>query len=153
MSARITTVVAVAVLVLVGISAVSSGLHDAGDHAAVKNESFAPNAGIVELANSDQDDVAYDEARNVTVYNNSSVVNPDGNYSWVRANGTLDVESESYLASKSSANVSYGFAELSADQQQLSVLFAGGFDIARLLILLLTLAFVLMGVRILGGVS
>lgn len=153
MSARITTVVAVAVLILVGISAVSSGLHDAGDHSAVENESFTPSAGIVELANSDRDDVAYDERSNVTVTHNNSVVDPGGNYSWLRQNGTLDVESGSYLASKNDANVSYGFAELSANQQQLSVLFSGGFGIARLLILVLVLAFVLMGVRILGGVS
>jgi hypothetical protein len=117
--------VAVAIILIGGLSALSLGFEDsvggAGDHETVVNESFTVEHGQrIVLAESELEEVVYDRQRNVTVYNQSgAAVAPDGNWSWTRENGTLVVESGApALADASTAEITYGYREPTPTQRR-----------------------------------
>lgn len=110
--------VIVAVILLGGLTAVSFAFEDSvggsGEHQGVENESFTVDQGErVTLSESELDEVVYDRQSNITVYNDTdTLVQPDGNWTWTRDNGTLVVDSSSgALANNTSATVTYGYRE------------------------------------------
>ncbi len=152
MSRLLIVLVIVALLATGGAIALDSATQDATNTTTVNNESFSPTNGINTLQHSNQEGAYYGASDTVTVYNNSSVVDPSGNYSWVQDNGTLDVVNNSYLSNRSSAAVSYEFQQPSESQLALVRLFAvfSG-PVAEGLIIVLGLSLVLGALRAFGG--
>ena len=105
---RIIALVVIAGLLVAGAAAIDAQAERVGETREVENRSFTPSAGINKFAESDTDRYYY--ADSATVYNNSSVVPASGNYTWNEDNGTLTVDSGSYLAGRSSANISFSYS-------------------------------------------
>lgn len=147
---RLIAVVGLAILVLAGASAVNAAFQASGQGYHVDDESFSPDPGVNQLTNSNIANATYNNS--ITVSVSGDTVDSDGNYSWLQHNGTIDVESGSYLANQTSANASYGWVENSDQERNFVSLFASGFDVAQLLVLVMTAGLVLLTVRALGGV-
>lgn len=148
---RLIAVIGLAILVLAGASAVNAAFLDAGDPNTIENESFAPSAGINTFNHSEKTDVTYDDAADIEITHNGSVVSPSGNYSWVQQNGTADVTDNSYLANQSSAEIDYGWTAHTEQQQEFAAMFGNGLDVAQILIFVILVGFLLTGIRVLGG--
>lgn len=115
------------VLVLVALFAVVGGF-SAGFEGAVRDSPDSPTTDIEnETFSSSQDTLitlneccnhtrVYYENDSVTVYNNSSVVEPAGNYSWFKSNGTLRTTDDTEALNDTSANVTYGYYLPSQEQ-------------------------------------
>lgn len=152
MSRLAIVIVVVAVLAAGGAIAMDDATEDTTSLTTVENESFTPENGSNDLENSNLEGAYYGNESTVTVYNNSSVVEPSGNYSWQQSNGTVDVENQSYLDNRSSANISYEYREPSERKLALVRIMSVALGpLAEGLIIVMGLALVLVSLRAFGG--
>lgn len=148
---RLIAVIGFALLILAGASAINAAFQASGQGNHVENESFTPDPGVNQLANSNIANATYNNS--VTVRDaNQDVVAASGNYSWLQHNGTLDVTKGSYLDNQSTGNVTYGWVENSDQQRNFAALFGNGMQIAQLLVLVMMLGLLLAAVGTLGGI-
>lgn len=115
---RIIALVAIVVILMAGVGAISSQYQSAvrgATDATTQNESITPtNGDTITLAESNRD-VVYNDS--VTVSQNGTVYEPSGNYTWNDANGTIAISSSSGLDGNTTAYVDYGFHQPSSNQR------------------------------------
>lgn len=148
----ILTTVAVAIIVLAGITAVDAGVNQVGQSESF-TESFKATAGdIVELDQSNLDSVRYFYGSNVTVRNSSGfVMAPGTDYDWLRSNGTLRVLSGTRLDANTN-EIDYGYRVTSDNVENVTGAIGSGLRVGTILVWALAVAFVVASVRVLGGI-
>lgn len=141
---------AVALLVLVGASAADSALVQAGDEQTVTNETWSPNAGsVTTLDESNRNDAYYDDT--VDVWDeNGTAMDSEQDYVWYRTNGTIKTVEGGRLAGDSDANITYGYAVTSEVQRDFASVFAGGFDVAGIMVFVLGIGLTITAISFLG---
>lgn len=133
---RLALVVLVAVVMATGALAIQQATAAQGARTTVENESITPSAGQLALDHSNQARTVYPRNDTITITDSTGdTVQESGNYSWLKPNGTLDIETGSYLAGESSANVTYSYRQYSTDSWGMLQLATGLFEIGGLLIL------------------
>ncbi len=106
-----------AVIAAMGITAIQGGLEEAGDDELVENETFTPSAGsVTTLDDSKQDNTYYDEEV-VVRDENGTIVDEGTDYEWFVGNGTIKTLSGGELAGDSSADITYGYQQTTAEQR------------------------------------
>lgn len=120
-ASRLIVVVAVAILAMGGVGAVQTSYQDsvtgANTATQVDNESVTIQHGqTLQLAESNRD-VVYGEQSTVTVEQNGTIYTAEGNWAWLRGNGTLSIPSNSGLVDNESATVDYEYTEASNSQK------------------------------------
>lgn len=121
MRERFLTVVILAI-VLVGFGMAAESAHrdavrGSQDVTVVEQEPFQPTAGQVRQLNNSDDDLVFNESDSVTVDQNGTVIESQGNWTWYESNGTLKINQSTAMNTSESANVSYGYYEPSNEQQ------------------------------------
>lgn len=150
---RLIALIAVAVLVLAGASAISSTLVQSGTQSQTVNETWTPDPGNVTVLDNSKITGAYYN-QTVSVYDENGTPQTAGtDYVWYDSNGTVKALQSGGLDGDSSANITYGWSETSSEQRNFADTFASGFEIAQLLILVLGAGLVLAGISVLGRVS
>lgn len=129
--------IAVALLILTGAAAVDASLSDSGAQTEITGEEFnASTAGVVQLNQSDQAGARY--AETVNVKNESDVEMVAGeDYTWDSTNGTIEVLSGGDLIGSDPASINYSYRVPSETQEAVGGVFASGFEVMGLLLLLL----------------
>lgn len=108
----------VVIILFGGLGAVKSGYRTSVSEANPTQsftESFTVNEGSVETFGESNRDVVYNQS--VTVEQNGTKYDSDGNYTWYENNGTLLVQSGSSLSDSQSANITYELNEPQNEQQ------------------------------------
>lgn len=151
MAGRLIALIALAVIIVGGAAAVDSAFVASGEQTTITNESWTPDAGnVTTLNNSHLSGVVYD--RNVTVYDeNGTEMTASTDYRWFQANGTVKALTGGGLDGDSTANITYGYADVSTPAQNAASLFGHSFQVAQLLIVFLGVGFAFAGMRVLGG--
>lgn len=138
--------IAVALLVLAGATAIDASLADSGAQTEITGEEFdASTAGVKSLNQSNVAGVRYDSV--VTVKNQSGVTMVDGqDYEWNETDGTVEVLSGGNLVGDNPATIDYVFTNPSDTQENVGGVFASGFEVLGLLLMLLAVGAVLAAV-------
>lgn len=145
-------VVGVAIILLGATAAFGYATWESGDSTAVENEVFQPaDDTLVELNNSNQANTLYSETVTVTDVNDTTVFQPDGNYTWHDGNGTLFVEAGSDLANESDAHITYEYSSTTAEAFGFMQMFAKFTDFGYTFIYILVAAAVVAAARVFGG--
>lgn len=145
---RLIALVVIAALALAGGIGIDAAGEGVGDARSVDNRTISPSSGLNTVSESNTD--RYYFADSATVYNNSTVVPADGNYTWNENNGTLTVDSGSYLANRASANLSFNYSVPSSTERDVISLFAGGVEIMALLPLVLFIGVLAAAIRVMA---
>lgn len=135
--------IAVALLILTGAAAVDASLSDSGAQTEITGEEFnASTAGVVQLNQSNQAGARYGET--VEVQNQSGVEMVSGqDYSWNSTNGTIEVLSGGDLVGSDPATINYSYRVPSETQTAVGGVFASGFEVLGLLLLLIAVGVLL----------
>lgn len=111
MRGRLFALVAIAVILMAGVGAVQSAyrssVSESQPETTVTNETFTVSEGSVTTLSESNRDVVYNDT--VTLRQNGTVFDQSGNYSWLEANGTIQVQAGSGLTDGASANITYGY--------------------------------------------
>lgn len=147
---RLIALIAVALLVLAGASAIDSTLVQSGDQSSIENETWTPDAGNITILGESQRDGAYYN-QTVAVYDeNDTEMTANEDYRWFSSNGTVKAIQGGDLDGDSSATITYGYSQTTSEQRGFSDTFASGFDVAGLLVFVLGIALVLAFISVLG---
>lgn len=129
MRGRLVAVAFILIIFGFGIGAIQQAYFDAGIEGGAANtetETVEVDEGnITTLANSNNNELVYDEEKNVTVEQGSTTFVPQGNWSWNQHNGTIRWVEGSSLTDGNNADVTYTFADPTEEQtivKDLSVL-------------------------------
>lgn len=129
--------IAIALLVLTGAVAVDASLSDAGFETEITAEEFnASAAGTVTLNESNRDGVFYNDEVSVRDDKGREMVAGE-DYEWNETNGTINVLSGGDLVGTDPAEIDYGFRVPSDEQSAVADVFASGFEIIGLLLIVL----------------
>jgi len=126
MARVIVAVFALAILGMMGVAAFDAALDDVGEDTQIVNESFTPVGGdVTELSESNKNTVYYDTSEDIRVFNATDVkMSEPGDYEWIQSNGTIVTNSSGDLAGDPSANISYGYNDVTEEQDTLASLAA-----------------------------
>lgn len=146
-------VAGVAMLVFVGMYVVDAAVDNSQHDVTVVNESFTPSGGeVTQLQNSNLSRADYDD--NVTVrFENGTVVDRAGNYTWFSGNGTVRTTAGSRLASVSTALITYGYNGHTLEQTAIVNISIETMSLLKPMVLAAFVALLLAGLAVLGRVS
>lgn len=119
MQGRLVAVAAIVIFLFAGIGAVQYGYWEsstASQEHVDFNESVTVNEGTVtQLANSGRD-VVYAPQSDINVTQSGTSFRADGNWSWIRSNGTIRWADSSALTDAQTAHVEYYYTVPSTEQ-------------------------------------
>lgn len=120
MSRAVVGLLALVILSIGGVYATQAALENAGEDHFVTNETWTPDAGnVTTLEESNRNGAYYDT--NVTVYDeNGTEMDSGTDYKWYTGNGTVKALVGGGLDGDSSATISYGFQQTTAEQRALA---------------------------------
>lgn len=109
MQGRLLAVAAIILFLVAGVPVVQQGLWDAStasETQATFNDSFQPAEGDLSgLDSSNKSGVVYAPESDITVEQNDTEIKQPGNWTWIRHNGTIEVQSMSFFNSSETAHV------------------------------------------------
>lgn len=113
---------ALAVLAIMGLTAVQASLEDAGTDVTVTNETWTPDAGNITTLNDSQINGAYYDDT-VTVYDeNDTEMTAGTDYEWFPTNGTVKALAGGGLDGDASATITYRYQETTLEQRNIAEL-------------------------------
>lgn len=145
--------VAFALLLITGISAIDAAAQNSGEHTDIDGESWAPNAGtFTELDDSRIDGAVYSD--NVTVRNESGArMEPGSDYEWDRNNGTVKALSGGNLdGTGQNASISYSYSIPSQFATDMADTFGFALNASTALLIVMVAVLCIAGMRVLGDV-
>lgn len=144
--------VALALVFLLGLSAVDAGTQKAGENFDVTNESFTSDPGNwTNLSNSNIDGASY--FANETVYDSAGTEMVEGtDYEWNRTDGRVKAIEGGGLDPAQSANISYHYETFSEEQQAFIAAFSGTVDVSTALLFVLSVIIIVVGLKFLTEV-
>jgi hypothetical protein len=139
---RVISLVALALLAIVGVAAVQAAVVETGQQQSVDGEQFAPDPGnYIELENSNIDGATYDPTPVVRTAN-GQIVQEGDDYEWNRSDGTIKtIEGEALEGN--TATIDYSWTQPSETQRNIAGLAGSSFEVVGLLILVLGVSLVL----------
>jgi hypothetical protein len=153
MSKGIVVLVAVALLLLGGITATSAAFAESGEQTEISGENFTPQAGTVTtLSDSNVPTAIYDDDVKVLDENESRVIAGE-DFVWYDSNGTIKTVAGGRLDGDTSASITYGYSEPSDSSRNIAALLGYGFDAASFTIIALGVGLVFGAVAVLGRLS
>lgn len=149
MSTRIVALVAVALLLVSGVTATSASFQSSGERTTVEAESFDPQAGnVTVLADSNFPNAIYSDS--VIVRNNKGArMAPGEDYVWYASNGTIETLAGGRLEGKQNAQVTYSYSEPSENSRGIATLLGYGFNAASFMVIVLGLGVVFAALTVL----
>lgn len=144
----------IAIIILGGMAAADQALIGSGTNTTtITNESFTPDGGnYTNFSKSLQNHTEY--SSNVTVYDaNVTEVSQSGNYEWETENGTLFIESNSYLDNQSTGFIDYTFTEPNNQSKNMFLVYNKGLADADWLMYILIGGVFIMFMKVLGEYS
>lgn len=122
---RMLTVIGVGVLLFAGLWGLQAQREQAvrgnGDQTDIVNETISTanaTGEVITLNESNRDAVVYDGIESIDLYQNSTNLDPSGNWDWIAENGSVQITDPTGLntSTNATANVSYGYNEPSGRQ-------------------------------------
>lgn len=120
MEGRLVAVAAIFILLFAGVGALQQGFWDSAVASQTHvqfTENFTVSEGsTIRIDNVSNKSVAYPRESEINVTQNGAAVEPGGNWSWNRHNGTVEIKSSTDFTDGADANVS-GFYAVPSQQQ------------------------------------
>lgn len=120
MEGRLLALAAVIILLFAGVGAIQQGFWDSTVSSETHvnfDENFTVNEGAtIQIDNVSNQEVAYPRESEINVTQSGSVVDPGGNWTWNRHNGTLSIFNQTDFSDGGDANVT-GFYAVPSQQQ------------------------------------
>lgn len=123
MEGRLIAVAAIFILLFAGMGALQQGYWDSAvsseSHVGFDENFTATEGATIQINNVSNKNVAYPRESEINVTQNDSVIEPGGNWTWNRHNGTLKLFSSTAFTNGADANVT-GFYAVPSQQQNAS---------------------------------
>lgn len=143
--------IALAIILLLGFSAVDAGYTAAGTNHSVSSESWTADVGNwTELNNSNIEGALYQEDELVKD-SGGAKMSEGTDYQFNNSTGEVKALSGGGLSDGESATISYNYTTYTEHQQGFLALFAGMADPSTVLLIVMAVAVILAGMRFLTG--